>query len=470
MHKLGCWICIIALLLSLCACGTQESTETTVTKATAGTTATEAEVVTTEGGTTVTTVTNITETQGITSVTEQPGTGSVSVTTAQTTSGKTKKTTVTKTTKTTASATTVPPTYGVTLYGPQNGTVIDPMTPMVRAYMDITDAQEAAEFWVASYTENDNGASFTITWKYHSRARYQVLWADNAELKDAQSSIVTGGSFSITGVPHGTNCYFKVMDMSNKQESEVRYVRILDGQVRWIDAEGCRNVRDLGGWKTESGKTVRYGMLYRGACIDGYNGIELTAFGKQQFREMLGIKTQLDLRGSDDGDDGEQMYSDFGGKYVKATFDQYDYIFKNTRSHEALGKIFDVLSDEANYPIYFHCNAGSDRTGTLAFIINGLLGVSYEDLTRDFELTGFSIGKRLRSALDMSGNEVAWDKSGVMQNDSGNYIAWGPLYDKMMSNFGTGDGKLSSAIENFLMTKCGVTKAEIDEVRRLMLQ
>ena len=418
----------------------------------------------------MTTATNIAETEGVTSVTEQPVTGSTSVTTTQTTSGKTKKTTIAKTTKTATTTTTAKPTYGVTLYGPQDGTVIDPMTPMVRAYMDITDPQEAAEFWIAGYTENDNGASFTITWKYHSRARYQVTWADNPELKNARMSIVTGGSFGITGVPHGTDCYFKVTDMSNKQESEVRCVRILDGQVRWIDAEGCRNVRDIGGWKTESGKTVRYGMLYRGACIDGYNGIELTAFGKQQFREMLGIKTQLDLRGSDDGEQGNQQYSDFGGRYVKATFDQYDYIFKNTRSHEALGKIFDVLSDEANYPIYFHCNAGSDRTGTLAFIINGLLGVSHEDLTRDFELTGFSIGKRLRSELIMDANGVRWNPSGVMMGGGSNYIAWGPLYDKMMQNFGTGDGKLSSAIENFLISKCGVTRVEIDEVRRLMLQ
>ncbi|MBP3435094.1 MAG: hypothetical protein J6K62_02050 [Clostridia bacterium] len=70
--------------------------------------------------------------------------------------------------------------------------------------------------------------------------------------------------------------------------------------------------------------------------------------------------------------------------------------------------------------------------------------------------------------MDVSG--VSWDASGVMQNGGSNYIAWGPLHDKMMANYGTGDGKLSSAIENFLKTECGVTQAQINEVRRLMLE
>ncbi len=211
-------------------------------------------------------------------------------------------------------------------------------------------------------------------------------------------------------------------------------------------------------------------MVYRGAGLDGHKGYKLTSFGQEQLRVMLGIKTQIDLRGSDDGDNGKQSVSDFGGTYVKAPLEQYDYLFRSDESQRSLGKIFEVLADEANYPIYFHCNYGSDRTGTLAFIINGLLGVSQEDLTRDFELTGFSIGKRLRSEITTAGGTAAWKSSGVMQSGGGNYVAWGPLHDQMMAGYGTGDGKLSSAIENFLKTQCGVTQAQINEVRRLMLQ
>ena len=39
--------------------------------------------------------------------------------------------------------------------------------------------------------------------------------------------------------------------------------------------------------------------------------------------------------------------------------------------------------------IYFHCTIGSDRTGTLAYFLEGLLGVSEEDRLRDYEISYF---------------------------------------------------------------------------------
>ena len=47
--------------------------------------------------------------------------------------------------------------------------------------------------------------------------------------------------------------------------------------------------------------------------------------------------------------------------------------------------------------MYFHCHGGSDRTGTLAFLLEGLLGVSESDLSKDFELTYYSGSSRKRN-------------------------------------------------------------------------
>jgi protein-tyrosine phosphatase len=55
----------------------------------------------------------------------------------------------------------------------------------------------------------------------------------------------------------------------------------------------------------------------------------------------------------------------------------------------AFTNAFRVFLDERNYPIDFHCIAGADRTGSLAFILNGLLGVEEEELWRDWEVTAF---------------------------------------------------------------------------------
>ena len=70
--------------------------------------------------------------------------------------------------------------------------------------------------------------------------------------------------------------------------------------------------------------------------------------------------------------------------------------------------------------VYFHCMVGADRTGTLAFLMEAMLGVSESDLSKDFELTScyetrtrngqgnsqFAL-KKLKTALNSySGNNI----------------------------------------------------------------
>ena len=97
----------------------------------------------------------------------------------------------------------------------------------------------------------------------------------------------------------------------------------------------------------------------------------------------------------------------------------------NANYTKSIKSIFEVLGDENNYPIMFHCNAGADRTGTVAFLINGVLGVSYEDLTRDFELTSFSKGgRRWRSNIE----------DGMFTED-GNAIIFTVVNNRQISEF-----------------------------------
>ena len=59
----------------------------------------------------------------------------------------------------------------------------------------------------------------------------------------------------------------------------------------------------------------------------------------------------------------------------------------STKGREQFVKIFRVFLDDANYPIVFHCRGGADRTGTVGMILNALLGVSEEDLWKDYQVT-----------------------------------------------------------------------------------
>ena len=75
-------------------------------------------------------------------------------------------------------------------------------------------------------------------------------------------------------------------------------------------------------------------------------------------------------------------------KWVHISSSAYGGMGKD-KGKKAFAKGFRVFLDEKNYPMVFHCIAGADRTGSLAFILGALLGVDEEELWRDWEVTAF---------------------------------------------------------------------------------
>lgn len=105
-------------------------------------------------------------------------------------------------------------------------------------------------------------------------------------------------------------------------------------------------------------------------------------------RETLGIKTDLDLRSIPEC--GGMTASPLGEGVKWVHIPSFDYENMQTANgKKAFAESFRLLLDEKNYPIVFHCVHGRSRTGSLAFILNGLLGVDEDELYRDWEATAF---------------------------------------------------------------------------------
>ena len=96
--------------------------------------------------------------------------------------------------------------------------------------------------------------------------------------------------------------------------------------------------------------------------------------------------------------------------------------------------------------------------------------MSYFELAKDYELTSFSNqGNRWRDNIIETPFGFVFDGSGVMKY--GNITAsFGKMHNLMMENYVVADGTLSSAIENYLITECEVTKEQIDNFRKIMLE
>lgn len=245
-------------------------------------------------------------------------------------------------------------------------------------------------------------------------------------------------------------------------------VIIKDVPVRFITMDRGYNYRDLGGWKAETGKKINYGKIYRGARTNEFTEKDVTVL-----RDFLHIKSEIDLRNSrDDGGQNSSILGD-NANYLKAPISQYSYILPSfslngrtfdTNSPAEIKRIFDFLADENNYPLFFHCNAGADRTGTLAFLLCGSLGVSLDDLTRDFELTSFSKGGiRLRGIMQQP------FEYGIMQDDASNFVAWGDMVSRIKTDYPSPDGKLSSSIRTYLKSVCNISDVTLNKIADILL-
>ena len=180
----------------------------------------------------------------------------------------------------------------------------------------------------------------------------------------------------------GKTYYWTVSD--GVSEPEIRSFTTEAHPPRTIRAENIKNIRDIGGYTTEDGKTVKQGLFYRGPAIrDDFN---MNVW--YVFMEDLGIKTEIDLRAEVVGKESDTMLGPLCN-YVQLPTEAYDEVF-NVPFGENLKKIFELLAEPDTYPVYVHCAAGADRTGTVAYLLEAVLGLSEEDIIFDYDLTAAS--------------------------------------------------------------------------------
>ena len=244
-------------------------------------------------------------------------------------------------------------------------------------------------------TASDDPRPFTVTSvSGASKVKVRPLTAPYRESKekDWNSISVAGSSVNIYNLIPGVVYHYEVL---NGQNTVLKsgFVRPA-GQIRMINGFSY-NVRDIGGWQATGG-TISYGKLYRGAQLD--NRIDAT--GKKVFLNDLGIAIDLDLRRNKTGESPTDVLNLGTNGYTNIqVLKFFDNGSGNTGDlyQKAIRDIIGWLSE--GKAVYLHCVGGADRTGTLAFLIEALVGVSESDLSKDYELTSFD-GSHTRRRSD----------------------------------------------------------------------
>jgi len=189
------------------------------------------------------------------------------------------------------------------------------------------------------------------------------------------------------------------------------------------------NLRDLGGWPAGVGRRVRAGLMFRSTDLGRLDGPGIEALGNLSLRTVIDLRTVAERQASPDQvpPGATLVLCDVLGDAPDAAPAQLPKVMADPRSAAAIlgdGKaeemfergyrdivglpsalvayrrFFATLASADSRPMLFHCTTGKDRTGWAAAVTLTLLGVSKEDVMRDYILTNSQLLPALRSVAD----------------------------------------------------------------------
>lgn len=331
---------------------------------------------------------------------------------------------------------------------------------------------------------------------------YQPSISVACEEKDAESSIIKwetfpfmDGSLKVYASTNPNNIPLdnpiattriseqKIIITTNDSEQRMYYTMIFDDEYpvttasRNIWIPGTQNFRDIGGYPTHARKNVTWGKIYRSAQLDSVNqqGIKIL--------KGLGIKTIIDLR----GDDEHQEYSPCLKKLniVNAPLhsNSMKRIFERVHSGElcndslrkalklvnieliennckSLKKIFRTLLDPDSYPVVIECSTGKMRTGLVTALLLSSLGVNYELIVQDYELSNnyFNITRSCKYGYSLPEN--AQEAITALYTSRGDYLD--ATYEYVTDKY--------ESIDDYMNAKIGLSSKDIKQLRSILLQ
>ena len=288
---------------------------------------------------------------------------------------------------------------------PKNGATIRLMNPVQTEYAKMPrkerrEALASADYRAKMHAFGDKPEPTAFRWSDNGATSYEFEIRRRSDGKVFCRIVTNVCSLAVSGFEVGTAYEWTVKGGGDIVSSMFATEGVAP---RMIAVEGVPNVRDMGGCKGLDKCMVRQGLVFRSAGFnDGSRGRyrkpkfvrpgapRLTGETRRYVTEFLGVKTDIDLRTDEEcfGMTESPLGTDV--KWVQVPFPTYGDLFKPW-GMAAFRKVFSVFLDRNSYPIDFHCVFGADRTGTLGFVLEGLLGISEDEMCRDWEWTGFYV-------------------------------------------------------------------------------
>ena len=327
-----------------------------------------------------------------------------------------------------------------------------PYTDNAKNFLLAGEGADVADYYIKGQINPQVPVEVKWTYDAEGAQNFIVEYALNADYSDAISVTVgaTKRSVGLYNLYKGVTYHLRITAVDGEGQilkQEETTFTTTDLGPRVMNVDGVCNVRDLGGFETSFGKTIIQGLAYRGGMLHfnatGNTG-DLTDAGRKTLSEELGITSELDFR------DEKESWVVGGSSIPGATLTYittggYEDLFSS--GAKAYREVFKYLANENNYPLYYHCTAGADRTGSVSYILHAFLGVSELECHQDFAFTSFSIYGMRASNSDKGDNTARyWAMVNLLK-----------AYD--------GD-TLQEKAQNYLLS-IGLTEAELENIKKI---
>lgn len=252
-------------------------------------------------------------------------------------------------------------------------------------------------------------------------------------------------------------------------------------EFRKLSMDGSYNTRELGGYKTTDGKSVKWGVLFRS---DKLSDISLE---DQKYLKNLGIQRIVDFRSkaekAEDPDkipegvayiempievDGamrtkiEAILKGEINRNVKDFLIEANEEFIKNYSH-IYSKFLKDLAKEQK-PTMFHCTAGKDRAGFAAAITLIAIGVSKEDAINDYMKTNEYTAERIDEMISKIELMSLYQTDGELLRP-----LLGVEREYLEAAFKTAENEYGS-IENYIRSGLNISEKEIQQLRSFLLE
>ena len=256
--------------------------------------------------------------------------------------------------------------------------------------------------------------------------------------------------------------------------------------IRNLPFDGAHNFRDLGGYTSADGKTLRWGMLYRSDKLSDLSETD------EQYLERLGIRRIVDFRSElERSEEPNRIAPDSSIAIVNkpiaieaAAIEQVkDRIVASDATAAEMGQLLisanrqmvedftpvyreymQELLQADNYPTVFHCTAGKDRTGLAAALVLSAVGVPRETVMQDYLATNLYTAEYIDRMVMLI-------KAGSLFRANDEAIRALFAVDERYLNeaFAAIDEHYGS-LDNYLSSGLGLGEAERSRLRELLLE